>query len=588
MKDNPTPPEKESNQFTQLVEQLQKQNELAKVAADNEELSGKLQNKLLNDSNKLSSEQREQIEGLVKSLEGNKLKDLENQKEDKALAENILEALEGILENTEDLGKLSAKETGAAGLLAIPVALAALGAGFVVGVSESLVKLTKAIGKGLMKGLKPLVNGVLKGWKVFYGSIFKGLNKLTGGMAGRLAAAVSDSFKNLGTKIKTQFKSVIKSAQGIFKSIGGFFKNIKNSFKAGFAGLKVFRTATGQFGKVGFFGKIGGLVASLIKPFKAIGTVIGDIKRFILGPFESIGKSIDSLKSALPGGGGGISKTIQPAVDSLKRVFDVVKSVAKTALNFGRVLGRLFVPISIIMSIFDSVKGAMKGFDKYKDKGFVEGLIGGLFGGISGLLEGLIGLPLDLLKDGVSWIAGKLGFENFSEQLDSFSFKDLIANLFTSITDTIVGFIGNIKESIADIGIMDTVKNIGLDLMKIVKKIAMFPVAVAAGALSAIAAAMPGGQSPSEAFMSTFNDVFTAGDSAIDSVKVKGDGLNENGEEIKSTSAENELSKSDQPNNAANVISSVSSDNSTNRGGDTIIMTNPKPSRVRGGHYATR
>ena len=30
-------------------------------------------------------------------------------------------------------------------------------------------------------------------------------------------------------------------------------------------------------------------------------------------------------------------------------------------------------------------------------------------------------MPLDLLKDGISWIAGKLGFEGFAEILDGFS-----------------------------------------------------------------------------------------------------------------------------------------------------------------------
>lgn len=556
MRDDSTSPKNETGQFDELVKQLQNQNELAKVAADNNKLSGQLQNKLLDDSNKLSAEQREQIEGLVQSLEGNKLKDLENQREDKDRAEKVLEALEGILENTEGLDKLDQLSSGeglSAGLLAIPVAITALGAGFVIGLTESLIKLVKGIAKGL--------------------------NMLTGGIAGKLATAIGDSFKNLAGRFKKQLSSV-------FKPIGAFFKNIKNSFKAGFAGLKVFRTATGQFGKLGFFGKLGKLVGTLIKPFKAIGTVIGNIKKFVLGPFKSIGESIKLLKSALPSGG--VSKSIKPAVTSIKKVFGVLKSVMKAFVGFGRVLGRLFLPITIVMSIFDTVKGAMKGFDKYKDKGFVEGLIGGLFGGISGLLEGLIGLPLDLLKNGISWVAGKLGFENFSEQLDSFSFKDLIANLFTSITDTIVGFIGNIKDSIADIGIMDTVKNIGLDLLKIFKKIALFPVAVGAGALSALAAAFNPTKSSTEAFMESFNKVLNVGDATIDSFKVQGDGLNEKGEEIKTLSGENELDKTTSTGSGSNVVSSVQSDNSTNRGGDTIILSSPKPSRVRGGHYASR
>ena len=42
-------------------------------------------------------------------------------------------------------------------------------------------------------------------------------------------------------------------------------------------------------------------------------------------------------------------------------------------------------------------------------------------------------MPLDLLKDGISWIAEKLGFENFSGMLDSFSFKDLFSNMVDKV-----------------------------------------------------------------------------------------------------------------------------------------------------------
>jgi hypothetical protein len=230
------------------------------------------------------------------------------------------------------------------------------------------------------------------------------------------------------------------------------------------------------------------------------------------------------------------------------------------------------------MSLFDTFKGAMSGFEKYSEKGFLEGIIGGLFGGISGLLTGLIGLPLDLLKDGISWIAGKLGFDNFSETLDSFSFSELIGQLFTSITDTIVGFIGSIKDSIADIGIGGLIQNVALNLLKIFKKIVTFPAAVAAGAVGAVANLFG---DPIQGFQDGFNRVFTAGDDSIDSMKVQGDGLNEKGEEIKSMSGENELEKSSAQPTVVSAVNAVTSDNSVQRGGDTYVMSPSKPNRSR-------
>ena len=261
-------------------------------------------------------------------------------------------------------------------------------------------------------------------------------------------------------------------------------------------------------------------------------------------------------------------------MDVIKRVMTVMRSVTKAAFGFGRVLGRLFLPITIIMSVFDTFKGALSGFDKYKDKGLIEGIIGGAIGGVSGLLTGLIGMPLDLLKSGVSWIASKLGFENFSEQLDAFSFSDMIGDLFTSITDTIVGFIGGIKDSIADIGIGGLIKNVGLNLLKIFKKIVLFPSAVGAGAVGAISNLF---SDPMEGFQDGFNKVFTMGDSAIDSMKIQGDGMTESGEEIKQISAENAQGQaSNNANAAANVTAAAINNSKSSSSVTTNVNMSPQ------------
>ena len=185
-------------------------------------------------------------------------------------------------------------------------------------------------------------------------------------------------------------------------------------------------------------------------------------------------------------------------------------------------------------------------------------------------------MPLDLLKDGVSWIAEKLGFENFSEQLDSFSFSELIGKLFTSITDTVIEFIGSIKESIADIGIGNTIRNVGLSILKILKKVALFPLAVATGGAAALAAGLKSafgfGMGPKQAFMEAFNNVMTFGDDTIDSFKVKGDGLNEKGESVKAVSEEIELEKSKQAGRAAAANNIISSPTDNSKKSSTVII----------------
>ena len=569
MNDNPTPPDNQEDPFAALTKELQEQNTLSKAAADNKALSDNLQNQLLNDSVKLSDEQRRAMEEMVRTLQSKDPADLERQKEARAQADKVLEALEGILANTEDLGKIEGPVAGvSAAILAIPVALLSIASGFAVGVAESFAKIIKIFTKGIFKA----VNSITKLFGLDLAKIGKELGKSITGFTKNL----STSIKGLGSGASARIAKIADSVADIFKPLTKGLTNIKRAFTAGFAGLKTFRTATGQFGKVGFFGKLGGLFQSLTKPFKAIGGVVKSLKDFVLAPIQAVGSSLRSIKSAIPGGGA--SKLMKPVITTLKTVFDVIKNVAKIATGFGRTLGRLFLPITVVISLFDTFKGAMAGFEKYSEKGFLEGIIGGLFGGISGLLKGFIGLPLDLLKDGISWIAGKLGFENFSEQLNSFSFSELIGNLFTSITDTIVGFIGSIKDSIADIGIGGLIQNVALDLLKIFKKIVLFPSAVGAGAVGALSNIFG---DPVQGFQDGFARAFTMGDDSIDSMKVQGDGMNEKGEEIKSISAENELEKSSAQPTVVSAVNAVTSDNSTTRGGDMIMMTPPKPSRTR-------
>ena len=554
--------------FAKLADNLKEQNETAKTIDENRIFAEKIQSQLLDDSIKLSQDQRKELIQLQEILTGNELKTLEDKKEAKAIAEQTLEALEGILENTEDLGTISGPEEGGLlALLAIPVALIALGSGFVVGIAESFTTLIKILGKGLLKAVTPIVKGVLLLWKTLFVGVFKLLNKIP--FVKSLTSSIRGFFSNLGGRFTKAGKAIGQA----FKPLTNGIKNIKSAFAAGFSGLKSFRTASGQFAKLG---KIGNIGKGIAQGLKNISNAAATIKNTLLAPFQQIGKDLAPIKKLMPSGKPLIPKS---GIKGIGRVITIMKSVSKAAFTFGRVLGRLFVPITIIMSLFDTFKGAQAGFDKYKDKGFLEGIIGGLFGAISGFLTGFIGMPLDLLKDAISWIAEKLGFENFSEQLDSFSFSEMIGKLFTSITDTVIEFIGSIKESIADIGIGNTIRNVGLSILKLFKKVSLFPLAVATGGAAALAAGLKSafgfGMGPKQAFMEAFNNVMTAGDATIDSFKVQGDGLNEKGESVKAVSEEIELEKSKQAGRAAAANNIISSPTDNSKKSSTFISQKP-------------
>jgi uncharacterized membrane protein YtjA (UPF0391 family) len=116
-----------------------------------------------------------------------------------------------------------------------------------------------------------------------------------------------------------------------------------------------------------------------------------------------------------------------------------VKSFGGIAAKIAPLVSKIFAPIAIIMGVVDAVKGAMKGYDK--------GGIGGMvFGAIQGLMNGLVMKPLDLLKDIISWIAGRLGFENFAAALDGFSFESSFTELTDKFIDMAASFNNKLKE----------------------------------------------------------------------------------------------------------------------------------------------
>ena len=91
------------------------------------------------------------------------------------------------------------------------------------------------------------------------------------------------------------------------------------------------------------------------------------------------------------------------------------------------------------MTLWDTVKGMMEGFEE-------NGIIGGFYGAVEGLINSVIMAPLDLIKDLVSWVLEKLGFDGAAETLDSFSFVDI----FSSVMETWVQFVFGIKNKFID------------------------------------------------------------------------------------------------------------------------------------------
>ena len=243
---------------------------------------------------------------------------------------------------------------------------------------------------GLTAGLIGAAIGMVK-------AQLKSINLFSGGLIGKAVAALQSKILNV--------------VDDIGKSIMNGFKAVRNTIAAGLIMAAEILDFSKDSKFLSIITKISTLISGISKPFIE---AFGVIK-------ELITKS---------GKISGVFKTISEYLGSFGKTVSVV----------GKIVGKLFYPITVIMTIFDTIKGALDGYAK-------GGILGALEGAITGFVGSLITVPLDLIKDLISWVAGKLGFENFSEALDSFSFTDL----FTNFVGDVFGYIRQQFDSILQI-----------------------------------------------------------------------------------------------------------------------------------------
>ena len=367
------------------------------------------------------------------------------------------------------------------------------------------------------------------------------------------------ALKNSSKLFQARFMNFIsKGGVGkFFKAISNTFANITKQFKAGFNSLKVARNSVGQFTKLGFFGRMGSFFNTLLKPF-----------RFIIKAFADLNKTIRSVF--------GIVSKVAKGGGILSKFFGTIGSFFRGFLAIG---SKLLVPLQVVIGLFSGVKQAITDFTSTEGT-IGDKLIAGLGGFVKGAFNALISMPLDLLKKGVSFIAGKLGFENFAELLDSFSF----AGLFSTIFDGITGFVTGIKDIIVGIFTFDgdkIKKGLG-GIGNILKGVGKFFLAVMAGGLAALGAILPGGESPGEAFTRKYKEVMAGGSSNVTKTDRGGKGgadidetdLNKVTPEERQKSIEAAASRKESRGGGTTVID-ASTNTNTSTSGDTLAMSGP-------------
>lgn len=372
------------------------------------------------------------------STKNNELQNEENRREMIELLSEIRDNLAGGGVSTPDLAPLDEKKgfglnlskflkVPIAQVLGVLVASIAFIPGLVIGFFEGLGSVLKKLFPKTTKKITDLFTRI----KTFFTNIiarFKDIGKLVKGRASGIVKSVKNFFQPISNFFKALKGRVLNNP--VIKNISKFAKNLGRDFSKLGKTLKALRGGGGA-------GPGTGLITRIIKPFKTFGSVI---QRFF-SPFQ---------------------KFLGTAGKFAPKFF-------KAGKILGRIGGKLFLPLTIIMGIVDGIKGFI---NTTSDASTSAGaFVDKLGGAVTGIINGIIGMPLDLLKDGVAWLMGKFGFTEEADALKEFSFQDQISNIIGTMfdfvqkaVDGIVEFfqdpVGNIKTAFA------SMKNMGEEFLK--------------------------------------------------------------------------------------------------------------------------
>jgi len=332
-------------------------------------------------------------------------------------------------------------------------------------------------------------------------------------------------------------KSMLDSLKESFDSLGDAFGNVSIGEKLGAAllvgSLLLFQQVQGALVKV-LTPVIAG-VKKLVEIFGFDGvflTFLGIITAIkftplitgafatakILGPgiWKGVGIAFKAVNFAVGGLLTGAKFALKALGGGFKLLFDGI-GLAFKGIKIGLVAMRtslipiaagFVVPIAIaaaIGAVLFSLKSSIEVFKAAIDDG--DSVMSALVKAGKDFFATLYTLPFTLIKNVVSYFAGMFGFDNFKEKLDSIDLKQGFIDIITSFVDKVKGFFAAIFDF--DIkGIIDRIGNIGSQIANTLKGIAK-------GAVAMIAAAVPGGESPTEAFSRVYNEVLNTGEGVV-------------------------------------------------------------------------
>ena len=334
-------------------------------------------------------------------------------------AEKDREAKKKVKDDANKAGNLAkADDPSTGGFLFIVGAILVGIAGFLTGVVDGILSAFNLALRGVRFIFRPFTNRIIKPIANFFD-------------------AISDVFRKSGTgkflkaNTKATLGKLLKPLDTFFDALKSFGRSAQNVFNNSMAKLKGFKNTIMKPIEI-----IGRYVTRLKNAFMAI----PEIKQFRVD-FRQLRMAFNRARA-----GGETLGRVGTFFRTFGQTLQTIGKALRPIFTIFRTLGRfIFFPLTIIMSIFDGIKGAIAGYQE-------EGILGGILGAVGGILAGLIGMPLDLLKSAVGFIAGLLGFDNFKEMLAEFSFADSIKTIFNKIAEVFNNAISFVVDSVGAIG----------------------------------------------------------------------------------------------------------------------------------------
>ena len=216
-------------------------------------------------------------------------------------------------------------------------------------------------------------------------------------------------------------------------------------------------------------GAVQGFYAMIRKTFRNTIGKVEDFAKFIKNQVVRVGQFFKNLGGRIfrfldfSKGAKELGELLSKAFAPIKNFFTGLANnpIVKFAGRVGQLLGRLAYPIFLAIDIFQGIMGEFENLDENATLG--DKFIAVMKGFQKGILN-FIMFPIDLLKDLTSWILEKLGFDEASGFLDSFSFAEGASNLVDLAYEKIGELVTGVKDAISSVfewigGLPDRITN---------------------------------------------------------------------------------------------------------------------------------